>query len=52
MAHEENSVMSADNETHRELANEERSIQQQLADAHEEIANLKMQLKWLERSYD
>ncbi|WP_353539470.1 hypothetical protein [Colwellia sp. KU-HH00111] len=33
-------------------ANEQKSTQQQLADAHNEIADLKLQIAWLERSYE
>jgi len=32
--------------------NEQKTIQQQLADANNEIADLKLQLAWLERSYE
>jgi len=31
---------------------EQKSTQQQLADAHNEIADLKLQIAWLERSYE
>ncbi|MCW8832747.1 MAG: hypothetical protein OQK09_09025 [Colwellia sp.] len=33
-------------------AEEQKSAQQQLADAHSEIADLKLQIAWLERSYE
>ena len=32
--------------------NDQKTIQQQLADANNEIADLKLQLAWLERSYE
>jgi hypothetical protein len=32
--------------------NDQKTIQQQLADANSEIADLKLQLAWLERSYE
>jgi len=31
---------------------EEQSIEQQLVDAHKEIDDLKLQIMWLERSYE
>jgi hypothetical protein len=31
---------------------DQKNIQQQLADANSEIADLKLQLAWLERSYE
>jgi hypothetical protein len=32
--------------------NEQKNTQQQLVDAHTEIAELKLQIAWLERSYE
>jgi hypothetical protein len=32
--------------------NEQKTIQQQLVDANSEIADLKLQLAWLERSFE
>lgn len=32
--------------------NEQKNTQQQLADANNEIAELKLQIAWLERSYE
>jgi len=42
-----NTVFTEDNST-----NEQKTIQQQLVDAHHEIADLKLQIAWLERSYE
>jgi len=49
MAHEEtvNVIESSDNVT--EMA---KTIEQQLTDANDEIVDLKMQIAWLERSYE
>jgi hypothetical protein len=33
-------------------SNEQKTTQQQLADANNEIAELKLQIVWLERSYE
>lgn len=49
MAHEENINVIK----HNDIASEEQgSIQQKLIDANNEIADLKMQIAWLERSYE
>jgi len=49
MAHEEtvNVIEPSDNAT--EMP---KTIEQQLTDANDEIADLKMQIAWLERSYE
>jgi hypothetical protein len=53
MAHKERSNMSNNTEINVDkCGNEEKSTQQQLADAHNEIAELKLQIAWLERSYE
>jgi hypothetical protein len=53
MAHEDRSNMSKNTELNTDnSANEQKSTQQQLADAHSEIADLKLQIAWLERSYE
>ena len=53
MAHEDRSDMSKNTELNVENHNEEqKTTQQQLADAHSEIAELKLQIAWLERSYE
>ena len=49
MAHNDNQNIS----TNTGNTNEDHQIaQQKLADAHQEIADLKMQIAWLERSYE
>lgn len=57
MAHEDRSNMSKNTELNATFSegnrtNEQKSTQQQLADAHNEIAELKLQIAWLERSYE
>ncbi len=53
MAHEDRSNMSKNTELNTESnANEQKTTQQQLADANNEIAELKLQIAWLERSYE
>jgi hypothetical protein len=42
-----NTELNVDN-----CANDQKTDQQQLADAHSEIAELKLQIAWLERSYE
>jgi len=53
MAHEDRSNMSKNTELNTESQhNDQESTQKQLADAHSEIAELKLQIAWLERSYE
>jgi len=53
MAHEDRSNMSQNTELNVEqCSNEQKTTQQQLADANSEIAELKLQIAWLERSYE
>ena len=53
MAHEDRSNMSQNTELNVDSSNQEqKSTQQQLADANREIADLKLQIAWLERSYE
>ena len=52
MAHEDRSNMSNNTELNTDNRNEQKTTQQQLADANNEIAELKLQLAWLERSYE
>ena len=53
MAHEDRSNMSKNTELNAEnAANEQKSTLQELADANNEIAELKLQIAWLERSYE
>lgn len=53
MAHEDRSNMSKNTELNAENGiNEQQTTQQQLADANSEIAELKLQIAWLERSYE
>lgn len=57
MAHEDRSNMSKNTELNATFSennrtNEQKSTQQQLVDAHNEIAELKLQIAWLERSYE
>ena len=53
MAHEDRSNMSKNTELNAEnQSTEQKTTQQQLADAHSEIADLKLQIEWLERSYE
>ena len=49
MAHDEDKALAALNE---ESAAEKLSLSQQLADAKKEIDELKMQIMWMERSYE
>ena len=49
MAHNDNQNIS----THTEITSEDnQNTQQQLAEANKEIAELKLQIAWLERSYE
>jgi len=53
MAHEDRSNMSKNSDLNTDnRANEHKTELQQLADAQSEIADLKMQIAWLERSYE
>lgn len=53
MAHEERRTMSQNAEANLDnLSNEQKSTLQQLADANREIEELKLQIAWLERSYE
>lgn len=57
MAHEDRSNMSKNTELNvvsieGNSINEQKTAQQQLADANSEIAELKLQIAWLERSYE
>ena len=53
MAHEDRSNMSKDTELNADNGiNEQKNTQQQLVDANNEIAELKLQIAWLERSYE
>ncbi len=57
MAHEDRSNMSKNTELNAvsidgNRTNEQKTTQQELADAHNEIAELKLQIAWLERSYE
>ncbi len=53
MAHEDRISMSKTTEMNAENSmNEQKTTQQQLADANSEIAELKLQIAWLERSYE
>jgi len=53
MAHEDRSNMSKNTELNADnQPNEQKTTQQQLADANSEIADLKLQIEWLERSYE
>ncbi len=53
MAHEDRSNMSKNTELNADNStNEQKTTQQQLADANSEIAELKLQIAWLERSYE
>lgn len=44
--------MSNNTELNIDSSNEQKTTQQQLVDAHNEIAELKLQIAWLERSYE
>ncbi len=57
MAHEDRSKMLKNTELNAasiegNCINEQKTTQQQLADAHNEIAELKLQIAWLECSYE
>ncbi len=57
MAHEDRSNMSKNTELNAvsiegNSTNEQKTTQQQLADANSEIAELKLQIAWLECSYE
>jgi len=53
MAHEDRSNMLMNTDlSAKSHTDEQKTTQQQLADAHSEIADLKLQLAWLERSYE
>ncbi len=49
MSHEETVIAIEPNNHTMDTA---KTIEQQLTDAHDEIADLKMQIAWLERSYE
>ncbi|MCJ8318511.1 MAG: hypothetical protein MJK12_02690 [Colwellia sp.] len=49
MVHKDNQNISANTGNNNE---DHHNTQQQLADANKEIAELKMQIAWLERSYE
>ncbi len=53
MAHEERLQMSKNTDAISDNAtNEQKSTLEQLADANHEIEELKLQIAWLERSYE
>jgi len=53
MAHEDTMTMSSNTEQKLDQVNEEQKcVQQQLIDANKQIEELKMQIAWLERSYE
>jgi TolA-binding protein len=53
IAHKDRSNMSNNTELNVDKrSNEQDTMQQQLADANNEIAELKLQIAWLERSYE
>ncbi len=53
MAHEDRRSMSKNTDANAEnLTNEQKTTLQQLADANHEIEELKLQIAWLERSYE
>jgi len=53
MAHEDRSNMSKNTELNADKSNpEQKTTQEQVADANKEIAELKLQIAWLERSYE
>ena len=53
MAHEERRDMSKNTDASVDnRSNEHKSTQEQLADANHEIEELKLQIAWLERSYE
>jgi hypothetical protein len=53
MAHEERRNMSKNTDASLDnCSNEQKSTLEQLTDAHHEIEELKLQIAWLERSYE
>jgi len=53
MAHEERRNMSKNNDANLDnRSNEQKTAVEQLADANHEIEELKLQIAWLERSYE
>jgi len=53
MAHEERRNMSKNTDANLDnRSNEQKSASEQLADANHEIEDLKLQIAWLERSYE
>ena len=53
MAHEERQNMSKNTDANVDSGNNvQKSTQDQLADANHEIEELKLQIAWLERSYE
>jgi len=53
MAHEERQNMSKNTDASVDnCSNEQKSALEQLADANHEIEELKLQIAWLERSYE
>jgi len=53
MAHEERRDMSKNTDASVDnCSNDHKSTQEQLADANHEIEELKLQIAWLERSYE
>mgnify|MGYP003384440246 CR=1 FL=1 len=53
MAYEDRNNMSNNTELNVDkCSNEQKTTQQQLAEANNEIADLKLQIAWLERSYE
>ncbi len=53
MAHEERQDMSKNNDASVDnRSNEQKSTLEKLTDAHHEIEELKLQIAWLERSYE
>ncbi|WP_181902128.1 hypothetical protein [Thalassotalea euphylliae] len=49
MAHNDNAMLNNANE---DTSTEQLSLAEQLANAQQEIADLKLQLLWMERSYE
>ena len=53
MAYEDRNNMSNNTELNVDkCSNKQKTMQQQLAEANNEIADLKLQIAWLERSYE
>tara|TARA_B110000467_G_C18160942_1_gene389586 strand:+ start:502 stop:663 length:162 start_codon:yes stop_codon:yes gene_type:complete len=53
MAHEERRNMSKNTDAHLDnRSNEQKTALEQLADANHQIEELKLQIAWLERSYE